>query len=37
MEKWGINTIANWSSYEILNMNRKAFVTSMRTAELREG
>lgn len=32
MEKWGINTIANWSSYEILNMNRKAFVTSMRTA-----
>lgn len=32
MEKWGINTIANWSSSEIMNMNRKAFVTSMRTA-----
>ncbi|MCE5227377.1 MAG: hypothetical protein LLG05_16160 [Porphyromonadaceae bacterium] len=32
MEKWGINTIANWSSFEIMNMNRKAFVTSMRTA-----
>ena len=32
MEKWGINTIANWSSSDIINMNRKAFVTSMRTA-----
>jgi hypothetical protein len=32
MEKWGINTIANWSSAEIMKMNRKAFVTSMRTA-----
>lgn len=32
MEKWGINTIANWSSSDIMNMNRKAFVTSMRTA-----
>ena len=32
MEKWGVNTIANWSSQDIMNMNRKAFVTSMRTA-----
>lgn len=32
MGKWGINTIANWSSYDIMNMNQKAFVTSMRTA-----
>lgn len=32
MEKWGVNTIANWSSAEIMNMNRKAFVTSMQTA-----
>lgn len=32
MEKWGVNTIANWSSSEIMGMNRKAFVTSMRTA-----
>lgn len=32
MERWGINTIANWSSSDIMNMNRKAFVTSMRTA-----
>ncbi len=32
MEKWGINTIANWSGFDIMNMNRKAFVTSMRTA-----
>lgn len=32
MDNWGINTIANWSSSEIMNMNRKAFVTSMQTA-----
>lgn len=32
MEKWGINTIANWSSAEITSMNQKAYMTSMRTA-----
>lgn len=32
MDKWGLNTIANWSSTEIMDMNRKAFVTSMNTA-----
>jgi len=32
MEKWGVNTIANWSSPEIMAMNKKAYVTSMRTA-----
>jgi hypothetical protein len=26
MDKWGLNTIANWSSSEIMNMNRKAFL-----------
>ena len=26
MERWGLNTIANWSSREIMNLNRKAFL-----------
>ncbi|CAK7023552.1 hypothetical protein [Bacteroides rodentium] len=26
MDKWGLNTIANWSSAEVMNMNRKAFL-----------
>lgn len=26
MDKWGLNTIANWSSTDIMNMNRKAFL-----------
>ena len=26
MDKWGLNTIANWSSTEVMNMNRKAFL-----------
>ncbi|MDD4115846.1 MAG: hypothetical protein PHG27_09700 [Massilibacteroides sp.] len=26
MDKWGLNTIANWSSREIIDMNRKAFL-----------
>jgi len=29
MDKWGLNTIANWSSAEIYNMNRKAFILSL--------
>ncbi|MDI9550697.1 MAG: hypothetical protein GX125_02670 [Bacteroidales bacterium] len=29
MDKWGINTIANWSSQEIIGMNRKAFILSL--------
>lgn len=29
MDKWGLNTIANWSSYEISGMNRKAFILQM--------
>ena len=29
MDKWGVNTIANWSSQEIIGMNRKAFITSL--------
>ncbi len=30
MDKWGLNTIANWSSAEIMNMNRKAFLIPLR-------
>jgi len=26
MDKWGLNTIGNWSSQDIMNMNRKAFM-----------
>ncbi|MCD8194320.1 MAG: hypothetical protein LUD74_07240, partial [Tannerellaceae bacterium] len=26
MDKWGLNTIANWSSMEVINMNQKAFM-----------
>lgn len=30
MEKWGFNTIANWSSREVIGMDRKAFLLSLR-------
>ena len=29
MDKWGLNTIANWSSQEISGMNRKAFILQL--------
>jgi len=29
MDKWGLNTIANWSSQEIYSMNRKAFILQL--------
>ncbi len=29
MDKWGLNTIANWSSPDIYNMNRKAFLVPL--------
>jgi len=29
MDKWGLNTIANWSSQEVSGMNRKAFILQM--------
>lgn len=29
MDKWGLNTIANWSSGEVMNMNRKAFLVPL--------
>ena len=37
MDKWGINTIGNWSSGEVIAMNRKAFMVSMRTAGVERG
>ncbi|HPF50992.1 MAG TPA: hypothetical protein PK335_05430, partial [Draconibacterium sp.] len=30
MDKWGLNTIANWSSSEVYDLNRKAFVLQVR-------
>ncbi len=32
MDKWGVNTIGNWSSSEIMSMNKKAYMLTMRTA-----
>lgn len=29
MDRWGVNTIANWSSMDIIRMNRKAFLISL--------
>ncbi len=37
MDKWGVNTIGNWSSGEIMAMNRKAFMVTMRTAGMERG
>jgi hypothetical protein len=37
MDKWGINTVGNWSSGEISSMNKKAIMTSMRTAGVERG
>ncbi|MDR1406899.1 MAG: hypothetical protein LBJ23_02475 [Tannerella sp.] len=30
MDKWGLNTIANWSSMDVAALNRKAFVLQLR-------
>lgn len=37
MDKWGVNTIGNWSSGEIMAMNKKAYMLSMRTAGMERG
>jgi len=37
MNKWGINTIANWSSGDVMAMNKKSFIVSMRTAGVERG
>lgn len=30
MDKWGLNTIANWSAKDVTDLNRKAFVQQLR-------
>jgi hypothetical protein len=37
MDKWGVNTIGNWSSGDVISMNKKAFMISMRTAGVERG
>jgi hypothetical protein len=37
MERWGLNTIANWSSSEVMNQNRKAFLLQLRDLRLEGG
>jgi hypothetical protein len=37
MDKWGVNTIGNWSSNDVISMNKKAFMISMRTAGVERG
>lgn len=37
MDRWGVNTIGNWSSGDIIGMNRKNFMVSMRTAGVERG
>lgn len=37
MDKWGVNTIGNWSSGDVIAMNKKAFMISMRTAGVERG
>lgn len=37
MDKWGINTIGNWSGADIIAMDRKNFMVSMRTAGVERG
>jgi hypothetical protein len=37
MDKWGLNTIANWSSPEVISLNRKAFVMQLRGTGINHG
>jgi hypothetical protein len=37
MDKWGVNTIGNWSSDEVISMNKKAFMISMHTGGVERG
>lgn len=37
MDKWGLNTIANWSSPEVINLNRKAFMLQLRGIGIEDG
>jgi hypothetical protein len=37
MDKWGLNTIGNWSSQEVMKMNRKAFMFQLRGVGIESG
>ena len=37
MDKWGLNTIANWSSPEVTNLNQKAFMLQLHGVGIEEG
>lgn len=37
MDKWGLNTIANWSSPEVMAMNKKAYMTQLRGVGIENG
>jgi hypothetical protein len=37
MSNWGINTIANWSSKEVMDMNQKAFLVQFSNLGIEEG
>ncbi len=37
MDKWGLNTICNWSSPEVTKLNRKAFMTQLHGLGIESG
>ena len=37
MDKWGLNTIANWSSQDITGLNRKAFMLQLKGLGIEDG
>ena len=37
MDKWGLNTICNWSSPEVTQLNRKAFMMQLRGVGIENG
>lgn len=37
MDKWGLNTIANWSSPEVMKLNKKAFMLQLRGIGIENG
>jgi hypothetical protein len=37
MDKWGLNTICNWSSMEVMALNRKAFMLQLRGVGIENG
>jgi hypothetical protein len=37
MDQWGLNTIANWSSPDVMKLNRKAFMLQLRGIGIEDG